>query len=228
MENDGLESLRRLVADCIDKNLLPSACFYADKLVTLSEGAAEDVFLLAQAYLLNGEHPRALALLRAEGLVDASPRFTLLAATCLLAAQQWEEALALLQEAPPVDVRPGCAPDVGHAYARSVGPRAFVGPRAQRGRWRRLSSVAAKSHAHPSRVATDSESVSVASAVWLLRGRTYLALENRPMAARCFKARARCSLRLLVRHNSCAACRTRSSPTLCASRPSSTWWAARC
>jgi hypothetical protein len=44
-----LERLRNVVADCLDKHLLASAVFFADKLVTLSDGAAEDVFLLAQA-----------------------------------------------------------------------------------------------------------------------------------------------------------------------------------
>jgi hypothetical protein len=44
-----LERLRSVVADCLDKHLLSSAVFFADKLVTLSDGAAEDVFLLAQA-----------------------------------------------------------------------------------------------------------------------------------------------------------------------------------
>lgn len=44
-----LERLRNIVADCLDKHLHSSAVFFADKLVTLSDGAAEDVFLLAQA-----------------------------------------------------------------------------------------------------------------------------------------------------------------------------------
>ena len=44
-----LERLRNVVADCLDKHLLSSAVFFADKLLTLSDGNVEDVFLLAQA-----------------------------------------------------------------------------------------------------------------------------------------------------------------------------------
>lgn len=40
--------LRGLAQDCIDKHLNLSAIFYADKLVTFSNGAPGDVYLLAQ------------------------------------------------------------------------------------------------------------------------------------------------------------------------------------
>ena len=143
-----LERLRLLVADCLDKHLLRSAIFWADKLVSLSDGEAADVFLLAQAYVYNGEAPRALALLRAEDLASASPRFLHLTATCLVATKAWDEALALLGE------------DV--VESQGSGERAG-------------QEVGA--------------SVSVAAACCLLRGRVYAALENRPAAARCFKAR---------------------------------------
>ena len=93
-----LERLRALVADCLDKHLLRSAIFWADKLVSLSDGEAADVFMLAQAYVYNGEAPRALALLRAEDLASASPRFLHLTATCLVATKAWDEALSLLGE----------------------------------------------------------------------------------------------------------------------------------
>ena len=44
-----LDQLRFRVTDCVDKHLFTTAVFFADKLVTLSDGAAEDVYLLAQA-----------------------------------------------------------------------------------------------------------------------------------------------------------------------------------
>ena len=44
-----LEKLRSRVADCLDKHLFTTAMFFADKLVTLSDGDAEDVYRLAQA-----------------------------------------------------------------------------------------------------------------------------------------------------------------------------------
>ena len=110
-----LEKLRSLVADCLDKHLFTTAVFFADKLVTLSDGDAEDVYRLAQArsapgacasrkltarftqaFLHSGQHRRALALLRAEKLTSAGERFVHLAGLCLVAARQWEEAIELL------------------------------------------------------------------------------------------------------------------------------------
>lgn len=42
------DQLRCLVQDCIAKHLYATAVFYADKLVTLTEYAPGDVYLLAQ------------------------------------------------------------------------------------------------------------------------------------------------------------------------------------
>lgn len=42
------DQLRCLVQDCIAKHLYSTAVFYADKLVTLTEYAPGDVYLLAQ------------------------------------------------------------------------------------------------------------------------------------------------------------------------------------
>ncbi len=49
------QDLRGLVHDCLAKHLYESAAFYADKLVTLSDGTPGDVYVLA--------HVRALAAL---------------------------------------------------------------------------------------------------------------------------------------------------------------------
>ena len=42
------QDLRGLVHDCLAKHLYESAAFYADKLVTLSDGTPGDVYVLAQ------------------------------------------------------------------------------------------------------------------------------------------------------------------------------------
>ena len=146
-----LERLRGLVLDCVSKHLHASAVFFADKLVTLSEGAPEDVFLLAQAHCYSGAHARALALLRAEGLTTASPRFLHLTCSCLVELQQHEEALAVLGEA-------------GAPFRVDAGG-----------------------------VGAENDGVATTAACEVLRGRVYLALENRSAAARCFKV---CSLSL--------------------------------
>ena len=48
MQLKQMQRLSSLVHDCLSKHLYASAIFYADKLVTLSEGAPADVFTLAQ------------------------------------------------------------------------------------------------------------------------------------------------------------------------------------
>ena len=49
---DGAEQqcarLRSLVHDCLAKHMYEAAAFFADKLVTLSAGAPQDVYILAQ------------------------------------------------------------------------------------------------------------------------------------------------------------------------------------
>jgi hypothetical protein len=44
------DQLRCLVQDCIAKHLYSTAVFYADKLVTMTEYAPGDVYLLAQVH----------------------------------------------------------------------------------------------------------------------------------------------------------------------------------
>lgn len=46
------QDLRGLVHDCLAKHLYESAAFYADKLVTLSDGTPGDVYVLAQVRAL--------------------------------------------------------------------------------------------------------------------------------------------------------------------------------
>ncbi|KAG2424019.1 hypothetical protein HXX76_014844 [Chlamydomonas incerta] len=88
--------LRGLAQDCIDKHLNLSAIFYADKLVTFSNGAPGDVYLLAQAYYAARQYHRALCLLRSAGVLELGAEFVYLAACCLAEAGQWEEVVALL------------------------------------------------------------------------------------------------------------------------------------
>ncbi len=42
------QRMRSLVHDCLAKHLYDSAIFYADKLVTMSNGASADVYTLAE------------------------------------------------------------------------------------------------------------------------------------------------------------------------------------
>eukprot|EP00775_Hariotina_reticulata_P001960 gene1960-2287_t len=87
--------LRSLVQDCVAKHLYATAEFYADKLVTLSDYAPGDVYLLAQTYFVSRQYRRGAMLLRHHGLMD-DLRFRYLAAKCLSEVQEWDELLTLL------------------------------------------------------------------------------------------------------------------------------------
>eukprot|EP00850_Spirogloea_muscicola_P001738 SM000006S19503 [mRNA] locus=s6:1138818:1144930:- [translate_table: standard] len=110
-----LERLPELARDCLAKHLPASAAFFADKAVTLSGGAPEHVYLLAEAHHAGGHHRRALQLLRQRGLLRANIRFRYLAAKCLEASKDWEECLAMLGEDMDVEEDNGALHDNGRA-----------------------------------------------------------------------------------------------------------------
>ncbi|KAF6256091.1 hypothetical protein COO60DRAFT_1471149 [Scenedesmus sp. NREL 46B-D3] len=87
--------LRSLVQDCIAKHLYSTAVFYADKLVTLTQYAPGDVYLVAQTYFVSRQHRRAVMLLKHHGLME-DVRFRYLAAKCLAEVEEWDECLTLL------------------------------------------------------------------------------------------------------------------------------------
>ena len=64
-----LKKLRGVVKDCLQKHLNGSAVFFADKLVSMSGGDVDDVFLYCQALFTGKHHRRALTVLRREGLI---------------------------------------------------------------------------------------------------------------------------------------------------------------
>jgi len=82
MADRGATHLRAVVQDLLGKHMYTSAVFFADKLVALADATPADVYLLAQAHFVAKHYRAAGALLRAEGLVDADPRFKYLAARC--------------------------------------------------------------------------------------------------------------------------------------------------
>eukprot|EP00882_Tetradesmus_deserticola_P033005 GHRQ01037665.1.p1 GENE.GHRQ01037665.1~~GHRQ01037665.1.p1 ORF type:complete len:203 (+),score=102.44 GHRQ01037665.1:444-1052(+) len=87
--------LRSLVQDCIAKHLYSTAVFFADKLVTLTQYAPGDVYLVAQTYFVSRQHRRAVMLLKNHGLME-DVRFRYLAAKCLAEVEEWDECLTLL------------------------------------------------------------------------------------------------------------------------------------
>ena len=64
-----LAKLRGVARDCLDKHLVDSAVFFADKLVSASDGDADDVYLYCEALFAGKHHRRALTAMRREGLL---------------------------------------------------------------------------------------------------------------------------------------------------------------
>ncbi|CAL8472035.1 g11577 [Coccomyxa elongata] len=143
--------MRSLVHDCLAKHLYDSAIFYADKLMTMSNGAAADVYTLAEALYMGKQWRRALALLRNAGLIEADVRCRYLAARCLAEVQDWEECLNVLGGWDESELEALSMQDV--VLEEDIG-----------------------------------REVSYTSAMCLLRGRVYEALENRGRAIRWYKA----------------------------------------
>jgi anaphase-promoting complex subunit 6 len=77
---ESITQLRSLVHDCLAKHLYSAAIFWADKVVTLSNYAATEVYTLAQAFFLSGQYRRCLMLLKNTGFVEKDLRFRYLAA----------------------------------------------------------------------------------------------------------------------------------------------------
>ncbi|KAK9905515.1 hypothetical protein WJX75_001308 [Coccomyxa subellipsoidea] len=145
------QRMRSLVHDCLAKHLYDSAIFYADKLVTMSNGAAADVYTLAEAFYMGRQWRRALALLRNAGLIEADIRCRYLAARCLAEVQDWEECLNVLGGWDESELEALSMQDI--VLEDDIG-----------------------------------QGVSYTSAMCLLRGRVYEALENRARAIRWYKA----------------------------------------
>uniref|UniRef100_A0A0A9YB07 Cell division cycle protein 16 n=1 Tax=Lygus hesperus TaxID=30085 RepID=A0A0A9YB07_LYGHE len=91
-----IDSYRKLVRSHIDLHLYTSALFWADKVVSLSDGEPEDVFWLAQCMFLLKQYHRAAHLIQSKGLEKTHLVCRYLAAKCLLEAKEYTGALNLL------------------------------------------------------------------------------------------------------------------------------------
>ena len=94
-----LDRLRAAVQDSFGKHLFENAIFFADKLVTLSGGDADDIYRLVQAFVFTKQYRRALHVLEKTGQATASSRFRYLTAKCLAECQELDECLTTLDEA---------------------------------------------------------------------------------------------------------------------------------
>jgi len=91
--------LRKLIQESFQKHLYVTAIFYADKLVSLSQHAPDDLYTLAECYFKNREYRRVLHLLRKHSeITNSDPRLKLLTAQSLMECKDWEECLRYLEE----------------------------------------------------------------------------------------------------------------------------------
>jgi len=199
-----LKKLRGVVKDCLQKHLNGSAVFFADKLVSMSGGDVDDVFLYCQALFTGKHHRRALTVLRREGLIGGDSgtgrsvatyeinrgaqlrdggagvlRFRLLAAQCLHAIGEWDECLATLGDGTHDGEEEELQLREEEELARGGSFRSRGGSRD--GKVTRRGERGADDNA-------DVPRVSLSSSLCLLRGRAYEALENRPLAQHWYKA----------------------------------------
>ncbi|MEO0324529.1 MAG: hypothetical protein AAF447_16320 [Myxococcota bacterium] len=70
---DRLQDLRSLVLDALSNDMSTTACWYANKLVTMSKGNAEDVLLLARTYYASGDFARTARALETHKAYGAEP-----------------------------------------------------------------------------------------------------------------------------------------------------------
>ena len=144
-----VEALRGVVQRYLRTHLLDAACYWADKVCSLSGNAPEDLVTLAHCYLLTSQPQRAVQLLRRSGRLRGDDECRYLAARGLFETRAFQEALAILQ--PEVEASPA---------GRAV----------------------------PLLDITDVGARDEPAHLLLLKGRVHEALENRPVAAECYRA----------------------------------------
>ncbi|XP_037087865.1 cell division cycle protein 16 homolog [Pollicipes pollicipes] len=144
-----LEALRAVVQRYIHNHMYQAACYWADKVFSLSGEATEDLVTLAHCYLLIKQPQRAVQLVRSSGLHRTHDECRYLAARGLYETRAFQEALAVLQ--PELEESPaGRVPllDIAEVGGGRDEPAHLL----------------------------------------LLKGRVHEALENRPVAAQCYRA----------------------------------------
>ncbi|XP_073980642.1 cell division cycle protein 16 [Rhodnius prolixus] len=159
-----IDRFRKLVRSYIDLNLYTSALFWADKVVSLSEGEPNDVFWLAQCMYLLKQYHRAALLIKNRGLDKTHLVCKYLAAKCLLEARLYSDALTLLN-----------SDDANLSTTSAAG-----------GTNSPLDQPDIPLKGFPTR--------NLHSAILHLKGCVYEALDNRSLASECYKQALRCDV----------------------------------
>ncbi|XP_074658547.1 cell division cycle protein 16 homolog [Tubulanus polymorphus] len=160
-----LQRLRDMVRGYIDKHQYNSALFWADKLVSLSKGETQDVYWYAQTQYLTGEFHRAANLITSKKLHKTHVACRYLAAKCHYETKEYQEALDILD------------------LVESTGQKTPVNNSSTS-----LTSSASK---HEKSMVVEEEAgipvKGISACICLLRGLVYSGMDNRNLAAECFR-----------------------------------------
>ncbi|CAL4061020.1 unnamed protein product, partial [Meganyctiphanes norvegica] len=91
-----LNKFRKLVKSYLERHHYTAAVFWADKVVSLSNAAPQDVYWLAQSYFNTKQYHRAILLINTHNLTK-NPTCRYLAALCHFEVQEFQNALNLLE-----------------------------------------------------------------------------------------------------------------------------------
>lgn len=164
--NVDIDKYRNLVRTYIDMHLYSAALFWADKVVSLSDGEPRDVYWLAQCMFLMKQYHRAAILIRNRGLDKIHPLCLYLASKCLLEAREFNEALQLLSD---IDDQAGTLLNSSSSN---------------------ITFTVNNSHLF----VEGSTPANLKSSLLYLKGRVYEALDNRSLAADCYKHALQCDV----------------------------------
>ncbi|KAI1313819.1 anaphase promoting complex subunit cdc16 [Mortierella claussenii] len=96
-ERGTVDSLRAWRTDAMHQHMYPTAAFWGDKVLSITDDP-NDVFWLSQVYYLMGEYGRAIHLLQKKNLVESSVACRFLAIQCMIRTEKWADALEYLGE----------------------------------------------------------------------------------------------------------------------------------
>ncbi|KAK3783246.1 hypothetical protein RRG08_022006 [Elysia crispata] len=155
-----ITEMRNRVKNYIYKHHYESAIFWADKLVDLSD-AVEDLFWYAQTMYYTGQYHRAIHLLNSRKLIKQYPACRYLAAKCYYECKEWQEALNVLDML-----------DMSFTRASST----------------LNSSLGQNSAPQDEKGGLDNMLLrNCDNSICLLRGKIYEAMDNRSLAADCYR-----------------------------------------
>ncbi|CAM9231951.1 unnamed protein product [Choristocarpus tenellus] len=176
--SDVADQLRQLTRDALDESMPETAAFYADKLVTFSQFAREDVLLLAKAYYACGLYLRVVQLLGQHRLLDFEDRFGLrachLAALSLHAADKVEDCVVLLEK-----VLGYPDSDAELVKAKSESMKEYTSIPTTSNSSRTTATTPAPGHQNPKH---QLDGIEVMAWLCCLRGKAYALLDNRSRA----------------------------------------------